>query len=661
MMKLREVVINRYKSYRKRQTISIDDSVTVLVGMNESGKSVLLEGLAKLNYFKLGDPRFQYDMAQDFPRKEFVKAQKSSEKIEIITAKFDISDHLMKKIADELGDGVVANTFSLSRYWGDDGDHLPVLKCNLDQFIKNLQFISKDRIPENLAESFNKVQFFDGLIELARINTEVPTLLRYVEEIRSRVSENSKDVLADYVYDKFLKPVLPKFWYFDEFYKIPSQINVSDYSNDNYSDEESKMITALLGISGIDLAELVSAKDFDVFNAHLEDASNKVTEELMQFWKGKSGIEIELKAHRTLKKEKTRIKTLPKSYNGNRRREIIREADNTTEDVTITIHIKDTAEKVRIPIDRRSKGFNWFLSFVLWFNMIKNSKQQQYILLLDEPGLNLHGLAQADLLKFIESLGQKYQVIYSTHSPFMIDTRHLSRVRTIMDTTEGSIASESIQERDSKTLFPLQAALGYDIAQNLFIAQSNLIIEGVSDLVYLNVMSAILESADRQGLKSSITLIPVGGLDKVASFISLMRGTKLDVACLLDTFTDQKSAARLKDLTSQSIIKAKNIRFFHEFIPPAAVADMEDLFEKVDYIKIFNHAFVGVYPPITLEDLQKDKSTIIQQIRGKLSANFNHYKPAIELCKMGVDSAYFSKTTLDRFEKVFMEINKLFP
>jgi energy-coupling factor transporter ATP-binding protein EcfA2 len=74
-----------------------------------------------------------------------------------------------------------------------------------------------------------------------------------------------------------------------------------------------------------------------------------------------------------------------------------------------------------------------FFSFVAWYSQIKRARQN-VILLLDEPGLTLHGRAQGDLLRYFEKeLKEHHQVIYSTHSPFMVDPLHFERVRIVQD------------------------------------------------------------------------------------------------------------------------------------------------------------------------------------------------------------------------------------
>ena len=78
----------------------------------------------------------------------------------------------------------------------------------------------------------------------------------------------------------------------------------------------------------------------------------------------------------------------------------------------------------------------------MWFSKIQGDKKSKYILLLDEPGLSLHASAQKDLLRFIdEKLAPEYQVIYTTHSPFMIDSLKLNEVRTVYDTQDSKIGT----------------------------------------------------------------------------------------------------------------------------------------------------------------------------------------------------------------------------
>ena len=238
----------------------------------------------------------------------------------------------------------------------------------------------------------------------------------------------------------------------------------------------------------------------------------------------------------------------------------------------------------------------------------------------------------------------------------MIDSNHLERVRTIYDSETGSNISEAIQEKDPDTLFPLQAALGYNIAQNLFISKNNLLVEGPSDLIYLIILSNILKEKDKEGLKDEITIVPVGGMDKVSTFISLLRGNELNVVCLLDSVS-QKGKQRLNNLIQQNIVKKNKVRFFHEFCDKDK-ADIEDLFLSKEYLKIYNIAFPD--KKIKQEKLN-DSTPILTQINKALEQErFNHYKPANVLLQQEAKSDLFSDTTLERFDQLFRAINTLF-
>ena len=112
----------------------------------------------------------------------------------------------------------------------------------------------------------------------------------------------------------------------------------------------------------------------------------------------------------------------------------------------------------------------------------------------------------------------------------------------------------------------------------------------------------------------------------------------------------------------QKIIKDKHIRFFDEFVENSNnVADIEDLFDKDEYLKYFNLAFAGEYQEIKVSDLDNSMPTILKQINKVIGKDrFNHYRPANKLNQLSPKASDFSKKTLDRYEKIFIEINKLY-
>jgi len=641
MLTLKEVKIAKYKSYLETQVVSIEDKITTLVGKNESGKTAFLEAIAKFNYFEK-DPKFQFDVTADFPRNELKKYQRENEPVEVIKCTFEISDELLQEISDELGEDVFkTKSFSYGIKYDGSGSWYD-LSANEELFLKN--YIKDSTLTPEANDELKGIKSFKALETIIGTtqNEEVKKLYQELKKEYIDKAYKGDNIIQGYIAQKYLKPNFPKFWYFDEYFSLPSRVNInrlqSGQIDAELTAEALKTSKALFELAGIDIAKLVNASTFESFIAELEATSNEITDQIFEYWSTNENLEI-----------KFEIETVKNPQN-----------PNVIEKV-LDIRVRNTRHRVSLPLKNRSKGFNWFFSFIVWFSKIQSDDNKNFFLLLDEPGLNLHASAQADLLRYIEDLAKEYQVIYTTHSPFMIDSNHLERVRTVYDSDAGSIISSAIQEKDPDTLFPLQAALGYDIAQNLFISKNNLLVEGPADLLYLTILSSILESEKREGLKDSITIVPIGGMDKVASFISLLRGSKLNIVCLLDSFSDQKGKQRIDDLIKIKIIKDRNVRYFDEFVKTTnGRADIEDLFEKSEYLELFNKSFTE-FKDFAVTDLDNKLPNILQQINKLISKDhFNHYRPANQLAKMSVDTKYFSKDTLIRFENMFKEINKLY-
>jgi len=638
MIKLTQVKIDKYKSIQNPQTIDIDSSITTIVGMNEAGKTSFLTAIAKTNYF-ISDSDFKFDITDDYPRNDLIDFQDSDDDCDIIQCKYEISQEFLKQIEDELGKDVfTANNFTYTCHYKSEQNTIGGLSANQKKYLE-LQ-IEKYSLSEETKEVIKKVISLNEIENIIANDNDGD--LDFFKTIIKKIIEGAypgfSDLLTGYVVKTLIKPKMPKFWYFDDYYPLPGKININKLVHEPSTDEKYKTSKALFELARIKPEDILNAtdKDYEKYIALLEASSNKITKEIFKYWSTNKNLGIEFK--------------IQNSTNPNGQIEKI-----------LDIRVKSNLHGVTLPLDRRSKGFNWFFSFIIWFSKIQADKNSDYVLLLDEPGLNLHASAQADLLRFFNELSKKYQIIYTTHSPFMIETEHLDRVRTCFETNDGTVISDSVQEKDPNTLFPLQAALGYDIAQNLFVSKNNLLVEGIADLVYLTVISSILESEKRIFLKDDITIVPVGGLDKVSAFISLLRGSKLNIVCLLDDFTDQKGKKRVEDLVMQKIIKEKNIRFFSEFTNNGKkVADIEDLFDKEDYLNLFNLAFDNEHPKIELTNLDENLDTILKQIDKVIGGKFNHYRPANKLNKLGIDKDFFKKKTLDNFEKMFIEINKLF-
>lgn len=404
--------------------------------------------------------------------------------------------------------------------------------------------------------------------------------------------------------------------------------------------------------------ELTEPSGYEEMKAKIEAVSINLTDQVMEFWKQNEDLEVEVD-----------IKPDPKDeapYNNG---------------PNLYLRIKNRRHRgVSTSFDQRSRGFIWFFSFLVWFDSVQDQLSQNsassevpLILLLDEPGLSLHALAQEDFLCYIDTLSEKHQVIYTTHSPFMVHSDRLEQVRVVEDKDGiGTTLSSNLSGSDPRTIFPLQAALGWTLAQNLFISKMNLIVEGPSELAYLQSVSGLLEAGGGTGLRSDVTIVPVGGMSNVSTFVSLLSANKLKFGVLHDYngSPDQK----LGDLIKQKLLAAKsvlNVSQFRDLTKPnqnTIASDIEDLFEPAMYLDYFNKTFSRqLGGTIVAEDDLEPGHRIIgrlekyladQAIKLRPSGGFNHY--AVAAAFAAAPPTALSDDTKARFSAMFNALNNLY-
>jgi predicted ATPase len=223
---------------------------------------------------------------------------------------------------------------------------------------------------------------------------------------------------------------LPRFIYVDEYPALPGRQNIADYlvrKGWGQTTPEQQSFEKLCKVAGLDpqqLQDLLDKNDQATRNQLANRAGSVVTSEIRRVWKDR-----ELKVRFNL--DGPYMDTLVSDPNG--------------------------AYEVEVNLDERSRGFQWFFSFYITF-FADTKGAGDAILLLDEPGLHLHARSQTDLLAhFEQDFGN--QIIYTTHSPFMVPTHRLDAVRTAsMSEAVGTTVSNKA-EGDARTLYPLQAAL----------------------------------------------------------------------------------------------------------------------------------------------------------------------------------------------------------
>jgi hypothetical protein len=214
------------------------------------------------------------------------------------------------------------------------------------------------------------------------------------------------------------------------------------------------------------------------------------------------------------------------------------------------------------------------------------SPDKRQLLLIDEPGSYLHARAQRDVLHLLEDrLAKNDQVIYSTHSPFLIPAAELHRLRLVVKLPEeGSVAINRLTdprirgEGFSDTLSPILTAIGIDIREALsFTKEKNIIAEGISDYFYLHAWAKLL----KDDLTTSCGIFPSMGAMSTTTLASLFIGWGLSFIVLLDR-DDLGNAAReklIKELGMQDDL----------IVQPDHAAGIEDLFSIDDFKSLLKH------------------------------------------------------------------------
>ncbi|HMK62662.1 MAG TPA: AAA family ATPase, partial [Acidimicrobiales bacterium] len=244
-------------------------------------------------------------------------------------------------------------------------------------------------------------------------------------------------------------------------------------------------------------------------------------------------------------------------------------------------YLKVTVEDslgVQIELDQRSQGFRWLVSFFVIFCAQAFGRTDQAILLLDEPGLSLHGLKQRQFRHTLSRLGAANQVLFSTHSPFLVGPEELDRVRVVelVDRAEGTKVRSGLAARDPASVLPLQEALVYDLARSLFPSGKTLILESLTDYWYLAATAELLKSSGTAALDADIELVPVSSLARMVYFSTLLHGNGVKLAALLDSDAAGREAAA-QDQLVELLGDKQVLRTKDSYSGPVVFPRIEDL------------------------------------------------------------------------------------
>lgn len=652
-MKLREYAVREFRGIWDSGTIMVEDQTTCLVGKNEAGKTALLTALYRTNPIIAADAVF--DETYDYPKREvedyrFAVENGDRDEAVIVECLYELDTDDAEAVTSVFGTQVLkGKTFTRKTYYGKDNSKFCLAT---DEAAARKHLAADPALPDDLKAVLTGAadwETFAAALDAAEATEAVKAIKGLVAKVREKG-------LDSYVFNSLIWPRAPKFLYFDEYYQMKGQANLDALiqREDAKTLEDSDYpLLGLINLARLNHRKLVETKNTTELKNKLEGAGNHLTNRIVKYWSQNRHIQMRFDV-RDAKSE---------------------DPEGMRQGINVWGEVYDTVHWAHTPLRTRSRGFVWFFSFLAWYEDIKRQKQN-VILLLDEPGLSLHGRAQADLLKYFEAELSAHQLIYTTHSPFMIDPVRFERVRIVQDL--GIDAKESLPKDEDGTkvltnvfdatddsLFPLQGALGYEIQQTLFIGPNSLVVEGPADMLFLRAVTAELEREGRTGLSEEWVITPVGGSGKVPAFVSLLSPQKgMNVATLLDIQNSDR--AQIEDLYKKKLLKKKQVATYAEFAG-ANEADVEDMFERDFYVSLVNAEFAKeLKKPIDIASLNIKEPRTLRAIEAFLTDNpfksgaFGHYRPARYFSEnAGVLWPKVSDATKDRFEAAFRHLNAL--
>jgi predicted ATP-dependent endonuclease of OLD family len=660
-MRLVKIHVTNFRSVEDSTEFDVGQ-VLALVGKNEAGKTAILQALAGLNPHPLTD--VSYDIERDYPRRfltEYANRHPNEENAKVISTKWDMNDVDKKTVRDEIGDAFLDKPVVVYRRYEDTGSQFE-LPIDYAKAAQNL--MAAEKLDDEEKAALENVETTSKLRESLE-KVEEPTARQ--TRLMERLQAYPEKCVEGFV-EALLKKSMPRFMYSSHYDRMVGEIRLDTFKARKAKQHPvfqqqgeikpgEQVFIDFLEYAGTSLNEISTANTYESLNARCEAASSHITEQLLEYWTQNPNVEFEVRVTKAEAGD-------PVPFN---------------EGIVARARVKNNLHKLSLPFSERSAGFVWFFSFLVKFAQVQKTAGN-LILLLDEPGLTLHGKAQGDLLRYFdEKLAPKHQVVYTTHSPFMVPADNLPAVRIVEDrifqpkpgqwTSEGTKVRDDALATDRDTLFPLQGALGYEITQTLFVGKHTLLLEGPGDILYLEAWSSALIRRGKPGLDRRWTLCPAGGIDKIQPFVALFSGQKLDIAVLSDyAKTDKK---KFDSLRQNKVMEGERLLTFATVLG-LQEADIEDVFNAALYADVINNAFnlpavnhatapslIGADPNTTR--LLK-KAEAFFAVLPPEQPEFDHFTPANWLFRSPQvldPNTPEVKETLDRAEKVITALNKL--
>ena len=612
-MKLLKFKVTQYKSIKDSGYCWLASDLTTLAGKNESGKSAILEALRDFDTDVKSIP--DGAMPLDDSGEPIIELCFKPDKAELDEVASESGVTLEKEVRDFISkEGLtISKDHEGSYYLGDEVSdlidkkkndanqkHIKAIKASIEKLKKYEQF--SDLADPSFEGGVEKIQiaisgYAGQATAQAAAITDEATKQKTTEIIQSLTSESTalqKDDPSEKILDK-VSEYIPNFIFFSDFLDIlPFELTFLEAKNH-------KTVQDFAKVSGLNLDAVIQTTDTQRRRNLLSNHSATISGDFMDYW-------------------------------GQNRLELIAEPDGEK----LRLGVKESDRTILFKTEQRSKGFQWFLSFYLRLNAQKDGTN---IILIDEPGLYLHAKAQRDVMKVLEQVAEESQVLFSTHSPYLIDAERLDRVRLILKDGNGTHIENKIHKgADTETLTPIITAIGLDLTHDFSIAgKHNVLLEGISDYYFLQALKVYLPKSK----VNDANLIPCVGAQKIPQLISLLIGWDLDHLAVLDNDGEGKRIA--KELTEQLAMEKSKIIF----ISDQEGSSIEDLFTHDD----FNSFVLGD---------SKNGDPAMSNSKFLKSQKFDKVllsKKFFEKVRSDKSSIKLSETTVNAFKEIFERIS----
>lgn len=452
-----------------------------------------------------------------------------------------------------------------------------------------VQFCLEEGDLEVLQKTIEFPEFFDRLGNLDKfwierhLLTGTYKLDPMVEEIWNVAeAEQTSDPLSKDDLIAQMRLLWPIFVYFDAFQDaLPRQVAVDSLlTGDDATSTVAQSVRDFIALADIEPARVKELeRDDKALGNYLDGRGIVVTGDFLTYWQ--QGATGDKNVHL-----------------------IVRHLRDASGSLKLAFYVRDRVDQYP---DQRSKGFLWFLSFYLRLAANhKTNPDENRLLLIDEPGSYLHARAQRDILHLFESrIAPREQIIYSSHSPFLMPSHTLHRVRVVMKSgRSGTRVYDRLTDPELRgqdfvdTLTPLIQAIGIDLSQAFtFQRPMNLLVEGITDHIYITNWAQQF----RPTFNSEVNVLPGSGATTLPTLASLFIGWGQTFVALLDRDTE---GTKIRErLLRDFLIPDTRI------VQPRNAVAIEDLFSAED----FRRLLATLDPILTLNANERPSAAVKRQ------------------------------------------------